>query len=532
MVGLVGAMLGLAVLLKGAPWWAILGVSWTVGAILNHGLWVLIHECTHNLVFRSPRRNALLQLFANLPILFPAAISFRKYHLLHHRFQGDPEFDADLASPLEARLVGNSTLGKAFWMLFFWAFQASRVGRLKRVPFFDRWYVANLVVQAAFITGVVMWLGWGALAFLLLSSIFSIGLHPVGARWIQEHYVVVPNQETYSYYGPFNRVAFNVGFHNEHHDVMRVPWSRLPRVRAIAPEFYDSLHSHTSWTKLWLRFLFDPKLSLFSRVVRPGGVAPGSAPSRGAPRRAGRRPRCGARSPLARPSPRAHPSGVARADHPRSSMKTRRRGVMRALGRTVLATAGVSSAFAPGSAIGEEERALPRPLLDGRVSLEEALRERRSVREFRAQPLPIESVGQLLWAAQGVTREAGGRTAPSAGALYPLEVYAASESETLHYLPAHHRAERWANGDLRPALARAAHGQEPVAQAPLSDRHHRCRGPHPREVRRAGASLRRARGGPRRAERAARGHRPRPGRGADRRVRRRRGGGGTAPASR
>jgi sphingolipid delta-4 desaturase len=233
---------------------------------------VLIHECTHNLVFKSPRMNTVLQLFANLPILFPAAISFRKYHLLHHRFQGDPELDADLASPLEAKLIGNSTFGKAFWMLFFWAFQASRVGRLKRIPFFDRWYVANLVTQVAFIAGVVYLLGWGALAFLFLSSIFSIGLHPVGARWIQEHYLVKPDQETYSYYGPYNVVAFNVGYHNEHHDVMRVPWLRLPQVRAIAPEFYENLHAHHSWTKLWLQFLFDPKLSLYSRMTRGGNT--------------------------------------------------------------------------------------------------------------------------------------------------------------------------------------------------------------------------------------------------------------------
>lgn len=270
---LVGMMVGLAVLMKDQPWWAILAVSWLVGAVVNHGLWVLIHECTHNMVFKSPRLNAMLQMFANLPILFPAAISFRKYHLLHHRFQGDPELDADLASPLEAKLIGNSTLRKAFWMLFFWAFQASRVGRLKRVPFFDGWYVANLLLQVGFIAAVVWWLGWSALAFLFLSSIFSIGLHPVGARWIQEHYLVKPDQETYSYYGPFNLVAFNVGYHNEHHDVMRVPWTRLPKVRAIAPEFYENLHSHSSWTKLWLQFLFDPKLSLYSRMTRGGNTA-------------------------------------------------------------------------------------------------------------------------------------------------------------------------------------------------------------------------------------------------------------------
>jgi sphingolipid 4-desaturase/C4-monooxygenase len=271
-VGIVALQLALAWALREQPFWLLLLAAWTVGAVANHALWVLIHECTHNLIFRSARANSWMQIFANLPIIFPASISFRKYHLLHHRFQGDPTLDADLASGWEARLVGNGTLGKAFWMLFFWAFQATRVQRLKKVPFFDRWYVANLVTQLAFIGGVLALWGPRALLYLLLGSIFAIGLHPLGARWIQEHFVVEPNQETYSYYGPLNLVAFNVGFHNEHHDLMRVPWSRLPRVRALAPEFYESLHSHRSWTALWLRFLFDSRLSLYSRVVRsPAG---------------------------------------------------------------------------------------------------------------------------------------------------------------------------------------------------------------------------------------------------------------------
>ena len=246
----------------------MVGVAWLVGAILTHGLWVLIHECTHNLVFERPRANALLQLFANLPIVFPAAIGFRKFHLLHHRYQGDPELDADLASGWEARLVGNSFFGKAFWLFNFWIFQALRVSRFKRVKLWDGWYVANWAVQIAFSAAVVWFLGWGALAYLFLASIFAIGLHPLGARWVQEHYTVAAPQETYSYYGPANLVAFNVGYHNEHHDVMRVPWLRLPRVRAMAPEFYAELKHHTSWTSLWLQFLFDRRLSLYSRVVR------------------------------------------------------------------------------------------------------------------------------------------------------------------------------------------------------------------------------------------------------------------------
>src|SRR5207245_7373140 len=56
-------------------------------------------------------------------------------------------------------------------------------------------------------------------------------------RWIQRHYMTAEGeQETFSYYGPLNRVAFNVGYHNEHHDFPSVPWNRLPEIRAIAPE--------------------------------------------------------------------------------------------------------------------------------------------------------------------------------------------------------------------------------------------------------------------------------------------------------
>jgi len=267
-VGIVAVQVAAAVALRGAPWWAVLLAAYLFGAFADHALWTLIHDCTHNLVFRCSRNNALLQMLANLPIVFPAAISFRKYHMLHHRFQGDLELDADLASPAEARFVGNSSWRKALWFLSFFAWQSARVLRLKRIRMWDRWYVANLVVQIVFVAALWATAGWHAVLYLTLSSIFAIGLHPVGARWIQEHYLTLPNQETFSYYGPLNRIAFNVGYHNEHHDLMTVAWSRLPSVRAAAPEFYDSLHSHRSWTGLLIRFIFDPRLSLHSRRVR------------------------------------------------------------------------------------------------------------------------------------------------------------------------------------------------------------------------------------------------------------------------
>ena len=268
-VAIVALQLALAFLLRESPWWLIALAAYTVGAVADHALWTLIHEAAHNLVFRTSPANAWTAILANLPIVFPGAIAFRKYHLLHHAHQGTPELDADLASPLEARLVGNSAWRKATWLLLYFAAQALRVPRLKKIKLVDGWYLTNFAVQLAFLAGVVAVAGWKAFAFLLLASVFSIGLHPVGGRWLQEHYLTFPGgQETFSYYGPMNVFAFNVGFHNEHHDLMRVPWSRLPALRRMAPELYEPLHHHTSWARLVLRFILDPSLSLYSRATR------------------------------------------------------------------------------------------------------------------------------------------------------------------------------------------------------------------------------------------------------------------------
>jgi SagB-type dehydrogenase family enzyme len=110
---------------------------------------------------------------------------------------------------------------------------------------------------------------------------------------------------------------------------------------------------------------------------------------------------------------------------------------------------------------------LPEPDLDGLTSLEQALAERRSVRDFRDEPLTQAQIGQLLWAAQGITHPNGYRTAPSAGALYPLEVYAATQDGLFHYNPEDHSLTQTLLGDPRPALYEAALAQDPVREAPL-----------------------------------------------------------------
>ncbi|RPI44196.1 MAG: SagB/ThcOx family dehydrogenase [Betaproteobacteria bacterium] len=114
---------------------------------------------------------------------------------------------------------------------------------------------------------------------------------------------------------------------------------------------------------------------------------------------------------------------------------------------------------------------LPAPSADSGWSLERAVAARRSVRTFAAGSITLAEVSQLLWAAQGVTDASGLRTAPSAGALYPLEVYVVlGQTRELaagiyRYEPRPHRLERRGAEDRRAALARAAHGQDWIAAA-------------------------------------------------------------------
>lgn len=267
-VGLVTAQLALAFVLRDAPWWAILLVAYCVGAIIDHGLFVLIHECAHNLIFKRKTLNTLAGILANVPSVIPSSVSFKRYHLKHHSFQGVYELDADIPSVWEAKLIGNSPFRKAMWLLLFPLFQMLRPFRIRAMSLMDRWVALNMAIVFAVDVMVVLTLGTTALLYLVAAVFFSVGLHPVGARWIQRHWLVDDEQETYSYYGLMNALAFNVGYHNEHHDFPSVPWNRLPRLKDAAPEYYEELMSHTSWTRLLLRFVFDRRLSLFSRMVR------------------------------------------------------------------------------------------------------------------------------------------------------------------------------------------------------------------------------------------------------------------------
>jgi SagB-type dehydrogenase family enzyme len=119
-------------------------------------------------------------------------------------------------------------------------------------------------------------------------------------------------------------------------------------------------------------------------------------------------------------------------------------------------------------------RKLAKPAIKGSISLEEALAKRKSVRSFLDKPLDIKQIAQLVWAAQGVTHDEGKRTAPSAGALYPLMMYVVAgdvnglSQGVYRYNPEQHALTKVKGGDQRASLAKAARGQQSVASAPAS----------------------------------------------------------------
>ncbi|MHC4497567.1 MAG: SagB/ThcOx family dehydrogenase [Planctomycetota bacterium] len=111
---------------------------------------------------------------------------------------------------------------------------------------------------------------------------------------------------------------------------------------------------------------------------------------------------------------------------------------------------------------------LPEPDKNGSMPLERMIGMRRSRRDFAAQALTIEQIGQLVWAAQGQDERSRYRTCPSAGATYPLEVFVVTADGLFRYLPDKHTLEKLADQDLRAALASAAWGQQFIEAAPLT----------------------------------------------------------------
>lgn len=283
MLGVVALQLAIAVVVADAGWLWVVLVAYLVGAFANHALFVGNHEAAHNLILPEQGQNLAMGIVGDVALAFPSAVTFRRFHLVHHGHMGEYDLDGDIATRTEARLVGTSSWRKTLWVALLGVSQGLRPLRCRGIPARDRaWVVTNVVVIVATDVAIAVLVGPWALVYLVLSTVFALGLHPVGGRWIQEHFVTTPGQETYSYYGPLNAVALNVGYHNEHHDFAGIAWNRLPRLTRLAPEKYDPLTSYRSWSGIVWRFVRDPSLSLYSRITR--AERPIRGPGAGAPR--------------------------------------------------------------------------------------------------------------------------------------------------------------------------------------------------------------------------------------------------------
>lgn len=279
--GIVFAQFALAVAASFLPLWAALLMVATVGIPIAHALGVAIHECAHDLVFERPSQNKWLAILANMPLGFPGAIDFRVKHLVHHRKLGAPD-DTQAPTASEIGFTRLSPWRKLAWlcigplMVHGQPNQDSRRAR--------GWMLVNFLTCFPLVPLFFLW-NSSAFSYLALSALCAFGAHPVGIRRYAEHFMPNPRQPTTSYYGLWSPLAFHVGMHVEHHDFPHVPWTRLPKLHAMASEFYDRLDSVDSWTRLWLQFVLQRGHGLDRYPGRYGlldplrtGTAPGPVP--------------------------------------------------------------------------------------------------------------------------------------------------------------------------------------------------------------------------------------------------------------
>lgn len=246
------------------PW--ILVAAYVIGGTITQSLTLAIHELSHNLMFKSVKANRYFSIFANLPLVFAYAVSFKKYHMEHHQYQGVTGVDMDVPTAAEGRFF-TTPFRKFLWVFFQVLFYAFRPIMIK--PYSPGKFEAyNWIACITFDLLLMRYFGVMSVVYLLLSMLLGLGPHPMAGHFIAEHYVFVEGFETYSYYGPLNFLGFWVGFHNEHHDFPRVPGSRLHKIREAAPEYYQDLPQYTSWSRVLYDYVVSKTVGPFSRVKR------------------------------------------------------------------------------------------------------------------------------------------------------------------------------------------------------------------------------------------------------------------------
>ena len=251
------------------PVWKFLLIAYFIGGTLSQNIFLANHELCHNHVFETPLQNRIYSLILNIPIGIPYSSFFGKYHLMHHTHEGVYMKDMDLPSNWEIQFIGNNTFRKSVWLLCQIIAYAIRPMLLFPMPWTAHDYINVLFICTTNYIFIHNF-SYKSYIYLLLSAFLGSGLHPIAGHFLSEHYVLFENrsQNTYSYYGILNKLTYNVGYHNEHHDFPKVPGSKLPLVHQIAHDHYNSLDYHTSWCKVIWSYITNKNVGPMSRKLR------------------------------------------------------------------------------------------------------------------------------------------------------------------------------------------------------------------------------------------------------------------------
>jgi sphingolipid delta-4 desaturase len=263
-------------------WPSVLLLAYALGGLVNHSMTLCMHEISHNLAFGQDawasrafgysNANRLVGIVANLPLGIPASVSFRRYHVEHHNFQGEDGVDGDIPTLVEGSIF-RSAPAKFLWILLQPAFYAIRpLVVLPKTP--GAWEFVNIAAQVAFDALVFRLGGARGLAYLVLGTLLGMGAHPMAGHFVAEHYTFDKDpstlgggapQETFSYYGPLNWMSFNVRSQQVRRCCCRRGMRNAPREQDCCrpfrtPSCARPLMPHTRLPSSWLLALPSPVL--------------------------------------------------------------------------------------------------------------------------------------------------------------------------------------------------------------------------------------------------------------------------------
>lgn len=249
-------------------WIYVIIITYVVSALMNHSLFLAMHEATHRSLLPYRWMNDFLAICTNMPMGVPAAVAFKRYHIDHHVGIGIDGFDMDIPTEFEAKFF-QTKLGKLIFILIIPLTYTLRPIFIKPKHILKMEVLNWFIVICSDIL-ILYYGGAKCLFYFLGGSLMGMSIHPVAGHFIAEHYFVSQTklQETYSYYGIGNLFSYNAGYHVEHHDFPLIPGRKLPLLHKIAKEYYQDLSAYQSWTKVLYDFVMDDQVTCYNRIKR------------------------------------------------------------------------------------------------------------------------------------------------------------------------------------------------------------------------------------------------------------------------